>query len=1229
MKLIPTRTLEEISKYKNGVIRLGRYLLESESDYIINKMGEVTNDSDITDVVSAINQDLANTAKFVNSLAKVIQTLDVNGVSTELDNGETDFNEIFPNHYRDGRIEVFGVMLSKSSGTGHLSPDDIKQRVFNHAFPTHKFEDFKALVKLVNRALKAEEVNMDASFEKRLAKVINVHAVNAYKPFFDDAMKSANNIFEMRMKMKDQDKMIVDQKVLGGRAMIDGVILASTYINTADGVVQVASSHKKKKELLSAINKQVADLPFLKAVEIDPDTDLQKFHDLISSVSEMSFSNIEPFELKSRKLGNYGASGLNVVASNGEPVIEVEYGYSNNALRVIGIDTRSSPAVAHEIAHYSDTKYNAANFVRSGMVTHFGDKIDSQGLAEAYGDKTATYIMNDREIVARLGEIGFALHQIGFEHGDDVEAVLKKAEAFEKAGVNSDGSNKFNVAMTKRMSEYMAVGDNKGDLYKREAYFNMEKWTTEDLSAVKDYTHCFYFDVQPEVKQALIDSLKKHGARFTTYTKMQRKRASKRRVVGVSKVDERKKLWATLKHDKDIFGELLEVGKQENLFQDGEFSYYATVDLSRAFIGSIKRRTVNLDLISLQYENYANLVDKAADMGAVGEITMLKHGSGLMDSALVDAYKFDNTNDAVRYMLSRIDSGEDGAAIDSQMLLRMAPTKWNSINSSSITSTGWRSNIERAYTSSTEAFNLQAENAKVDGFFPAAEAAFIVNYVVEKTLKEEPLSPVIVEQVVNDNFGMSVIALSDEDKMANRLSGLAKSKPHQELLDTSNLMFRMGDEHIEAALAEALLATGFLDELGADDAFIRTHLSSDKMKALKAPEMKASENLVAYLNGIEGLQYAQPAKRNYHDTYTTPDKAIEPYEMRFGRVMGDERVDMRTSPLLVVSNLAQEKSGGEGIEKFVLELGKVLDDSPEFKDLLSEVAKTNIVHYNFVKSSVRGGRMNGDIKSMCTPEASIVENMTMQAFKPHVQSKVVDYKPTQMMLEMLKSKLMVEYLTIGNPNRKESMSVRAVMSSRSDSDRLSNVRIIPVGEVPNDYMEQSNMVPMMAVVKQVGEVANKINTPAYEKSLYVERPEGRSAAIDFQKTMVALEGIVGSKAYEVLNFAQKTVPTHMPYSDKDHVLKNVWAQMGNYLIQNHQDIYVPIEHLVQSSESVYTFQRAAEVTRGRFEALVAKRNLQSDEPPKTALDVEVEEFSLMPPPSKPEDLPVKQSRKRK
>jgi len=1193
MKLIQTKTLESISHHKNKVIRLASYLLESESDYIIQKMGEVTPESNITDVVTAINQDLANTAKFVNSLAKVIQTVDKNDVSTELDNGETNFTKIFPDHYEAGQMEVFGVSLSRVNGAGYLKADEIKNKIFKHAFPDHKFDDFKALVKLINKAVAQGEVTPEMSFETRLAKVSQIHALEAFKPFVKDVLSSAEKNFAIRMQMSDKDKMTIDQKVMGGRAMIDGVTLSSTYINKTDGVVQKATSHKSQSKLLSDIKGMVDNLPYLKAVEIDPDTDLQKFHDMVQSLENMRFSNSEPFELKSRKLGNYGASGINVVTSDGETTMESLFGYANNMLRIVAVDVRTPTSLAHEIAHYSDTELNASSGIRSQMVNHFGDKINRDLLTELYGDKTSGYIMNNREIVARLGEIGFALHQIDFTPGDDTETVLKKAKEWEKNGVDAEGDKKFSVAIVKNMEAYMAKGAHQHDTYSQEIYFRMADWTPEELTMVQDFTQSFYFDMQPDVQKALKERLDKHQTRLTTLTKMATRRTSKRRVRALSEQDIRQKVWGILKHDDDILGKLLEIGAKEGLFEDGEFSHYATIDLSTTFIGARPKKMVDRDLIRLQYQNYANLAKKADEIESIADLSVIRFGAGLMASSVSEKYGMATNAPEIKALLSKIRrTNKDGEVegIDIDALMRVRTSSWNSLSSSAGFAEVWRENIATAYNVATEGFNRHVgDAAKLESAYPLAQVAYVGQVLVDKGMASEPLPKELVEQVISDDFNMGVIALSDEDRLANRIDELALSVPHQELMDTSHLMFKLGDRHQEAALAVAMCDSGVFEENGITDDVIRSHVNSDKMQALLTPAMGENESFPDYVERIEQGHFSRPANQNYHDVYGDQYEKITSTEKRFGKEIEGRIQPMRTSPLLVVGNIMQEKIGAAGAEKFLMSLADVLNDSPEFLATLDDIANSNVAHYEYQKTLVRGGERGYRSQTATAPESVMIENLLTKKNKPHKDSKLIEVTPTENMKELLKVKLVVDLVTISNPVREEPMSVKALKLS-SARTRESTTRIIPVGTSANDFLAGSTTIPMKALKKMLGEVAAKINTPEYEREVYVERNEGREFAVDFQKTMTLLEDAIGSKAYEVFNFSQNSVRTQMPYVRNADALINLKDQMSNYLIQMHRDTFVPVEDLVQERELAITMQRSAEQTRERIKHLAMPSN---------------------------------------
>tara|TARA_R110001583_G_scaffold85368_3_gene223709 strand:- start:8610 stop:12293 length:3684 start_codon:yes stop_codon:yes gene_type:complete len=1206
MKLIQTKTLESIAHHKNKIVRLASYLLESESDYIIQKMGEVKPESNITDVVSAINQDLATTAKFVNSLSKTIQTVDENDVSIELDNGETNFQTIFPNHYKNGEISIFGVTLSRKNGAGYLKPDDIKKKIFQNAFPAHKFDDFKALVKLVNKAISQAGVTLDMPFEDRLSKAATIQAVDGFRPFIGDVLDSAEVNFKVRMQMSDQAKKIVDQKVMGGRAMIDGVTLSSTHIRKSDGIVQVAPAHKKQHKLLNDIKGMVDSLPYLKGVEIDYESDLQKFHDMVESLRNMRFSNSEPFELKSRKLGNYGASGINVVTSDGQEMIEEQFGYANNMLRIVAVDVRTPTSLAHEIAHYSDTALNSSHMIRSSIVQHFGGKINRELLRDMYGDKTANYLSNDREVVARLGEIGFALHQIGFESGDTVNNVVEKARKWESDGIDASGEKKFNVAIVKTVEEYMAIENYKGDSYREESYFHMADWTSDELSMVRDFTQGFYFDMQPEVQEALEARLKTHQAKLTTLNKMEVKRARTRRVRALSAQDIRQKVWGVLKQEPDVLANILEVGKRENLFEDGEFSYYATMDLSTVFAGSSRKRSLDRNLISLQYKGYENLAQHAAENGYVSELSIIQFGAGSMAMSVSEAKRPATSHPEMEFLIKKINASYSPEEQDNGFkgLLGLRTTGWGSLSSETGFGEAWRGHIKGAYEKASEGIKQHSMGANLQSSYPMAQAAFLASCLVEAGGKLEALPPELAFVVQEDAFNMGVIAFSDKDKLAHRFDELAASSLHQELFDTGNFMFKLGDNHLESVLASQMLSDGFAESLGLTEQQLKDAILSPEIQNSVSIQMHQKESPGDYLTRLEGHYFDRPDGENYHERYSRTNEVVSNKSRSYGDMQSDS---IRTSPLIVLSYLAQKAKGVEGISKFINSTAKALESSSRFKEMTDDIANANIAHFNFAQMKFRDGASYGFGKKIGTPESVIIENMTMKGVRPHKDSKVLEYKPTETFRDMLKVKLISDYISIGNPDKPEPMAVRALKASNSNIERRPAVRMIPVGVTSDYHLASSTVVTMAAINSIVGSVASKVNTPEYEKEILTGRNMGREYGIEFQKLIDNLEGALGSDAYKAFEFSQRSDLSQMPLSPSAPALNNLWLHMTNNLIQYHQDAFTSIPEMIEAKEQDFKLQLDAQRVRERvLEIELSKASKNEVEDIKVEDKVEVE-----------------------
>ena len=68
---------------------------------------------------------------------------------------------------------------------------------------------------------------------------------------------------------------------------------------------------------------------------------------------------------------------------------------------------------------------------REKVVSHFGAKIDKSVITEMAGTMV-DYFLNDREIIARLGEIGLMLNKFNYTDGESVAEFAERARELEK-----------------------------------------------------------------------------------------------------------------------------------------------------------------------------------------------------------------------------------------------------------------------------------------------------------------------------------------------------------------------------------------------------------------------------------------------------------------------------------------------------------------------------------------------------------------------------------------------------------------------------------------------------------------------------------------------------------------------------------------------------------------------------------------------------------------------------
>ena len=389
----------------------------------------------------------------------------------------------------------------------------------------------------------------------------------------------------------------------------------------------------------------------------------------------------------------------------------------------------------------------------------------------------------------------------------------------------------------------------------------------------------------------------------------------------------------------------------------------------------------------------------------------------------------------------------------------------------------------------------------------------------------------------------------------------------------------------------------------------------DRFKeALSAPEIQnnvavkigQNEAPAEYLDRLENHHFDQEAGLNYHDRYGRMSEVVENELRTYGGKQTD--LSIRTSPVVVLSYIAQKAKGFEGVEVFMRSAAKAIKASPKVAEMTEDIANANIAHFNYVQMKVRDGASYTFSTQAGTPESVIVENMMMKGVKPHKDSKMLEYKPTEHLRDMLKVKLLSDYISLGNPDKEYPMAIRAVKPSNSSIERRSEVRVIPVGVSPEYHCATSTAVTMSALNTIVGSVASKVNTPDFEKEILTERGLGRNDGIEFQKTIDNLVDSVGVEAYKAFEFSQRSDINRLPFSPHADTLKNLWVQMSNNLIQYHQDAFTSLPEMVAAKEMEYALEIDAQRMREQIRNMeISNAHKQDIEPEGVVINVKPEE----------------------
>ncbi|MEG3765085.1 hypothetical protein [Alteromonas sp. 14N.309.X.WAT.G.H12] len=582
-KLKQSGTMRDVDKMAVNAKSLVELLALKDMPFLVNKVSYLSASTPLNDVLSSLASDLLKTAEKIIEVAGVLSGAEGH-IVPEVTSVNNDLRELFKGHYDPGSksITLFGVTIRKGDQLHRKTPSQISDRVYEAAFsnygPEFDFEGFRQITRKLRALDKNTIPSLQSPFSERMNYVAVLTMADKWTPFVERLMDTCLDVQNFKMTLGSGQKAEFLERVSSGRAMVDGVVKTSTYISRVDGVLQISSKHKNNPDLLKRINAMLKEIPFIKGIEIDQSIPLVKFHDVLVEIKKMNLDVPDAFELKGRLLGGYGVCGLAAYVNNdGEESYTPSRGFANANLKIVAFDVDHPTSIAHEITHFQDRPIldkvtgMEQNGLRNYIAEYMAGKIDRLAFSSmldgvAGGAGLSSTLLSDREIIARVGEIGFLLNRHHYQNGESIESFAERVRIAEvKENEDDDEKLAFDIRMVSPIDDYLGTNS----LYQKLIYFELDKWSPDELEMVRDYTHDYFYKPNPEVSRRLMERWEKGelSALSSNYVK---RRGNNKKGSSVSTLELEKQYAVLAKLEQSSLRAFYEKGNDTGVFQEGE-----------------------------------------------------------------------------------------------------------------------------------------------------------------------------------------------------------------------------------------------------------------------------------------------------------------------------------------------------------------------------------------------------------------------------------------------------------------------------------------------------------------------------------------------------------------------------------------------------------------------------------------------------------------------------------
>lgn len=453
MKSLNNNTLENLSKYSDKTFKLFQYMNLSGQDFIIDQIAKTGQNNSEIEMIEAFRKDIQETAKLIKKAQFLLSVVDEYDRVLHLKGGvSNDLKEVFGDSY-DPRTKSINFGKINIPLLREVDQEDIENQLYKNTLNISK-SDYDVLFKSRKNIYKYSEDSLSDE-EEKIAFLSIIGSQEYYQPVLEKIKSYQKEFNSYRSGLTEDEKKKIDNEITFNRSMVDSVTKQSTYI-TRDDINQIASGHKKEKDLLLQIQKRLKSSKYVKSVELDKDTSLENFISLLDQIDSVKLNLKNEIVLKVRKLGNYNANGLYFPSQ-----------------KIVAVDLSQPSSMIHELTHavdYSDFNIHNSQ-VRRETIEHFKNKIDKTILPEG----KEQYYLSSVEIIARLGEVTYLFEKFKYNENEGMENFIDRVK---KEQIQKNASD---LSMIKPIERYM-----------NNIYFNIDHWNEADIKKARSFYSMFY-----------------------------------------------------------------------------------------------------------------------------------------------------------------------------------------------------------------------------------------------------------------------------------------------------------------------------------------------------------------------------------------------------------------------------------------------------------------------------------------------------------------------------------------------------------------------------------------------------------------------------------------------------------------------------------------------------------------------------------------------------------------